>query len=777
MRVFVSHAGKDRAWAEWVAWHLKAAGYEVEIDLNWRPGNSFMAKMRQALQECDVMVALYSPAYFAEGSYSLMELDAWLARPQRDAGLVPLRVAECEVPHLYGPYVWSDLFGQDDAAARAKLLRAVPPFPAGATVRPRTPDEDAGPRVPGGSLPEVWSVPARNPDFVGRDDLLITLRNRLADGARAVVQALHGWGGVGKSSLATEYAHRFAGEYDLVWWVDAEKPELIGEQIASLAVAASMVPIGTATPEAAAKIKDHLRRRARWLLIFDNAVRPDDIREWLPGGAGHVIITSRHRNWAGTAGAVEVDIFRREESITLLRGQTGMDERQADELADALGDLPLALAQAAGLIASTGMPVRLYLTMLSDHALRALEQGRAAGYPVSLAGSVSLALQRLAETDAVALAMIRVCALLAPEPVPVEWFGNPPPEQRLPALRGADAARLFAAAGVLGSLGLARPGPAGLLLHRLTQAVIADNLTDRERDEIVAAACALVVATKPDDGSDPRFWPTWQALLPHVLALDPAASNDHDLRWAGLHAVWYQLRRGDYRAALALGERLYSAFRARLGHDHPDTLGAATVRAAAYSASGDLASARALEEQTLVTCRRILGDDHPDTLIAANNLARTLINLGDHTAARSLLQQTLVACRRVLGDDHPDTLRSTSNLAAVLSALGDHAAARTLHEQTLTTRRRVLGHGHPDTLNSAHNLANTLRDLGDRAAARTLYEQTLTTRRRVLGDDHPDTLASANNLAITLRALGDHATADALEAELADARSRRAATP
>ncbi|MBX6749811.1 MAG: toll/interleukin-1 receptor domain-containing protein [Micromonosporaceae bacterium] len=219
MRVFVSHASKDRAWTEWVAWHLRAAGYTVEVDLDWRRGDSFMAKMRQALQECDAMVALYSPAYFAEGSYALMELDAWLARPQREAGLVPLRVAECEVPHLYRPYLWSDLFGRDDTAAREVLLGAIPPLPAGATVRPRTPGEDAGPRVPGGALPAVWSVPARNPDFVGRDNLLISLRDRLAAGSRAVVQA---------------------------------------------------------------------------------------------------IITSRHRAWAGVAEAIEVDIFTRQESITLL---------------------------------------------------------------------------------------------------------------------------------------------------------------------------------------------------------------------------------------------------------------------------------------------------------------------------------------------------------------------------------------------------------------------------------------------------------------------------
>jgi hypothetical protein len=129
MRVLVFHAGRDRAWAEWVAWHLRDAGYEVEVDLDWPGGDSFMTRMRQALQECDVMVALYAPTYFAEGSYTLLELDAWLTRPQRNAGLVPLRVAGCEVPHIYQPYLWADLYGRDGAAAREVPLRAVPPLP------------------------------------------------------------------------------------------------------------------------------------------------------------------------------------------------------------------------------------------------------------------------------------------------------------------------------------------------------------------------------------------------------------------------------------------------------------------------------------------------------------------------------------------------------------------------------------------------------------------------------------------------------------------------
>ena len=90
-----------------------------------------------------------------------------------------------------------------------------------------------GPRLPG-SVPPVWNIPARNPGFTGRDGLLVAVRERLLAGDRAVVQALQGMGGVGKTQLAIEYAHRFAGTYDLAWWVDAEQAGLIGEQFAAL---------------------------------------------------------------------------------------------------------------------------------------------------------------------------------------------------------------------------------------------------------------------------------------------------------------------------------------------------------------------------------------------------------------------------------------------------------------------------------------------------------------------------------------------------------------
>ena len=84
--------------------------------------------------------------------------------------------------------------------------------------------------------------------------MLAAVHERLRSGGAAVVQALHGMGGVGKTQLALEYAYRYAGSYDLVWWVNAEDAGLVGEQYAALA--------GRARPDRPARRHRRRGRRA-----------------------------------------------------------------------------------------------------------------------------------------------------------------------------------------------------------------------------------------------------------------------------------------------------------------------------------------------------------------------------------------------------------------------------------------------------------------------------------------------------------------------------------
>ena len=129
-------------------------------------------------------------------------------------------------------------------------------------------------RLPQGSVLRVWNVPARNPGFTGRDGLLAAVRERLLAGDRAVVQALQGMGGVGKTQLAIEYAHRFAGSYDVAWWVNAEQAGLIGDQFAALGAALGCVQAGAGTGRCGRRCWPSCGERDRWLLVFDNAEDP-----------------------------------------------------------------------------------------------------------------------------------------------------------------------------------------------------------------------------------------------------------------------------------------------------------------------------------------------------------------------------------------------------------------------------------------------------------------------------------------------------------------------
>ena len=141
----------------------------------------------------------------------------------------------------------------------------------------------------------------QRPGFKGRLGLLQEVREALLSGDRAVVQALHGMGGVGKTQLAAEYAHRFAGSYDLVWWIACEQPGLIGHQFTALAEALGCARPGAGVEAARRAVMARLHDPGRWLLVFDNAESPEDLSGWLPGGTGHVLITSRAPGWADIA--------------------------------------------------------------------------------------------------------------------------------------------------------------------------------------------------------------------------------------------------------------------------------------------------------------------------------------------------------------------------------------------------------------------------------------------------------------------------------------------
>jgi hypothetical protein len=124
---FSRHAGRDTAWAEWLAWQLQQAGYGVELDVwDWAPGEDFVARMQAALESADRVLAVCTEAYFAS-VYGGAELRAAFVRQAKDVGrIVPVLVEPVTLPPLYAPLIRLDLTGLDEAAAAARLRARLP---------------------------------------------------------------------------------------------------------------------------------------------------------------------------------------------------------------------------------------------------------------------------------------------------------------------------------------------------------------------------------------------------------------------------------------------------------------------------------------------------------------------------------------------------------------------------------------------------------------------------------------------------------------------------
>ena len=581
---------------------------------------------------------------------------------------------------------------------------------------------------------------------------------------------LTGMRGSGKTQLAAAVAARCEEKgWPLVAWIHAASRKHIIADLYELALQIGIdAPKNIPLEVIVQRLLDQMRsaEAADRLLVFDNVENPDDLRDLIPEGAGvrTLITTTHHLDWDGPGWLrLTVGAFEREQSITLLCEHTGDTHREAaDRIADALGDLPVAITQAAATAQQGGYALSGYFDRLNHHLLESnMSRLEGANYPDAVGIALLMAYEQVLEQlrtkypqqEGIAVSLLDALSLLAASGLPTHWLlrldgDSDTVRDTLSVLKSAsviqessDGDKTFihwlqghvyreTYLNNQKKLGQARSYAASLL-----SGIDVDRLenVEQRRDETHHLIEQLLSVTSQD--------------YSHSLFSEPQVSSKL------AETLEYATGLGMSQLALCLTDSVTQACDA-LGPDHPDTLASRNSLAGAYRDAGRLDKAITLYEQTLEDSIRVLGPDHPRTLTSRNNLAGAYRASGELEEAITLKKQILADAMRIMGPDSPGASAARNNLAATYRDAGRLNEAVNVYEQILDDVARLEGPHHPHTFTARNRLAVAYRDAGRLDEAIPLFEQNLTDVTRLAGPDHPHTFTARNRLAVAYRDAG-----------------------
>ncbi|MFF4920585.1 tetratricopeptide repeat protein [Kitasatospora sp. NPDC001261] len=619
----------------------------------------------------------------------------------------------------------------------------------------------------------IGRIPPKATAFQPREEL-----RREIDAARGqygtvvLSQVLAGGGGVGKSQLAAHYA-REAVETgtDLVLWADAAEPSAVTDLYARAAVELRVPGANGEAEQDAERFLAWLAATERgWLIVLDNTTEHTPEQLWpvtSRGGRGRVIATTRHRGAASTGGdrtLIDVSTYSPAESAAYLGERlerakcTRFLDAHAEELAEELGHLPLALAHAAAYMVNTRRSCGRYLELFRDRSrnLDAVLPARtgADGYRGPVTAALLLALDAATLEQPIGLAgpVLHLTALLDPAGHPEQLWNTEAVLHHLSAIHGRpvtanDALDALAVLHNYSLVTLTDTPNREVTLHALTARAALDTGPDAAQAGL-ALADALV-----------ELWPSedygLQGLAATLRANTDVLAGHQTInliqRPQGIHMLLFRcgtslVNAGLYATSMEYWGNLSAAGERFLGINHRDTLSARGNLAQSCWEAGRTDEAMSLQEQVLTDLQRHYDSHHPAVVLARNNLAATYSGAGRIEDAISLQEQVLTDLLFVLGTDHPYTLMAINNLAASYLDTGHIDNAVRLQEQVLADRQRVLGTGHPHTLMTSNNLGIVYWRAGRLDQATTMLRQAVEGLDRILGPDHPDTMLARKNM-------------------------------
>lgn len=760
---FISFTGADRDWAAWIAWTIEEAGYSVWFQ-DWDFRGNFVLEMDRAHTRSRRTIAVLSPAYF-ESRFAAPEWAARFAEDGTSANdlLVPVRVVEFRPPGLLAQIVYVDFVGIEADAAKARLLQRLSGIRRKPTEPPVFPGQPVHrevserPVFPGKRA--THNLPPRNPDFVGRETTLDVIQAALAlpNGQPLVVtQAITGLGGVGKTQTALAFAHRQLANCDLVWWLNAETPAMLAADYAGMAGALG-IPELTDQGEVNSRIKSTLQGRDGWLLVFDNVEDQAMLRPYLPtSGGGSILITSRRSDWQGIARTLPLDVMNESDALCLLTGQDDPETSlkaeilaEAKALANDLGHLPLALAQARAFVRERGYAFKNYRKLFDERLVELMARG-ADGIDPMINSSVDAAGQRrqravaatwdisveAAEAKAPgARQLLELLSFFAPISLPLTILDadiEALPEELRDVFARDDALA------ALSSFSLVKFEAGNLLVHRLVQAITRASALCRnvESAKNTAATAALIIFA-----SMPKNFP-----------------RDSDKWKNNWHFINHPIMIGAH--ATAMGEYTYI----------PEIL---------YFTSLYMHSAtKYLEDNTEVTASISIDNDLPridenDFFGLINKRVFMMYVAGRKHDAERFIRHVIANTELALGPGHPDLDSCKCTLVEIAEVMVQIDQALAKNENRI--QAAASEPENPNYLILLNYLATLHRYAGNLSAAESLYQKAIDFTKRCQSADRHQCISVLHNYADLLDAVDRRDEAEVLRARAQAVRDVRAA--
>ncbi|MGH3250843.1 MAG: FxSxx-COOH system tetratricopeptide repeat protein [Trebonia sp.] len=649
----------------------------------------------------------------------------------------------------------------------------------------------------------IWNVPSRLAHFTGREDLIEKMRNDLSATDSPHVCTLFGLGGVGKTSLAIEYAHRFAGHYKLVWWINADEPRSIIQQLARLATRLSLQ--GPTDNEKLIALIEYLQRNSGWMLIFDNVEDPREISHLMPSGDGNVLITSRRTTFGSLGTTIPVDVLQRADSIAFLRKRRpSVEKEKCGELAETLGDLPLALEQVAAYLDMNQVSLGTYLSLWKIRSQQLLEKGQVVGHEHTIATVWNISVEKIAELNPAAIDLLNISAFLAPSVIPSFLFTFN--TELLPARLARAASDELYFSEVLGALAsysmchyISDGAISALSFHRLVQAATRRKLAEVEAEKASGTALRLLEAEVPPNSRDNQeTWPWWYVFLPHVLVaarlgagFSSNGENVSRLLWG---AGVYMHSQGRPNEGIPLLEQALGATSSQGGDASWEFAVILLDLSKCFMDIGDLSRSwdysmksmeivealpdgsqkigafavhsgflmremgRLRESKNFLTAfiERASGSPESNDFLnsAMASLSATLFDLGEFSEAIKLTERVMNTVDPADELD-PHLANCLNNLAASLIRLHELDKAEDCLRRSLAIHQAVYGPRHPNTAGVLNNLGTLKREKEEFTDAKEMLETVVGIYEETFGPGSPTTVAAWSNLGAMVRASGD----------------------